>query len=136
VRDPGQVEPGPEVAYRARGGVGAVWDADRPADAFLVRLGAPQRDDEAFVAFLEVGHVESDELAAAQGAGEPDEEEGGVPGAACSGREGGEHPAEQGDGDGDGLVLGGAMDPADPGPYRFDRGVVGWGQLSGGPVSE
>jgi len=82
---------------------------------------------EAFVAVLEVGDVEGDELAAAQGPGEPDEEQGGVPGAGGAGREGGDHAAQQGDGDGGGLVLGGAVDPSDAGPDRFDGRVVGGG---------
>ena len=74
VGDAGEFEPGPETADRTGGGVGPVGNADLAAGALLVRFGTADGHDEAFVAFLEIGDVESHELTAAEGAGKPDEE--------------------------------------------------------------
>lgn len=55
-------------------GIGAVGDADLAAGGVLVHLRPSHRDDEPFLAFLEVGDIEGDELAAAEGAREPEEQ--------------------------------------------------------------
>jgi len=66
--DAGGLEPGLQGRDRARDL--APRDGHLAADAFLVSLGAPNRDQEALGHVLNVGDVERDELGAAERAGE------------------------------------------------------------------
>ena len=79
--DPRRREPGRERPHRARLGVLPVGDGHLAAGTLLVGLGARQRDDDALGNELDVLAVDADELAASEGAGEAQEQQGAVAGA-------------------------------------------------------
>jgi hypothetical protein len=76
-RDAGGFEPGLQGSNRA--GHASAHDGDGLPCAFLVGLAMPDGDLEAEFALLEILEVEGDELGAAEGAREADQQQGAVP---------------------------------------------------------
>ena len=65
--------PGSPGSYRASSGVSAIGEAKGLGFAFLVGLGVPEHQAQAFVVFADVLDVEADELATPQHSGKAEE---------------------------------------------------------------
>ena len=106
--DPGGVLPAPQGAHRAERRA-AERDGDGHCLAVALALGAGQGELQAAVALLEVVDPDGGEFAAAQGAGEADQQQGAVAQAAQIVGDQGDDVAQQFDGGGEFLLRGLAM---------------------------
>jgi len=96
----------------------------------------PHQDLQSLVASANVAPVDGCELASAECAGEPDEEERRIPGAADPVGQVSDHSADVTDGGRRGLALGGAVGSTDATENRPDPGVPGGAWQAGLAVTD
>jgi integrase len=106
-------QPAPQRRHRAEVG-GTIKDADLGSHAFLVRLGAPDTDDEAVVTELNVFDIEGYQLGPPERPRPAHEEQGSVPAAGQIVWEPSHDPAELVEKDGSDLARSHTLGPAYP----------------------
>lgn len=135
LRDPGGGEPALVGRGRAGRRAGAP-DRDALPLPLLVALAAPDRQPQALGGDGDVGNLQSNQLGAAQGRAEADEQEGAVARVDQARAEAGEQAAGERHGQGLGPALGAAPGAAQAAQHVADRGVAGVEVVPGQAVGD